>query len=158
MNTNVQRGFQICINVPLRNGKVSADVNAEPPDHHQYLHYLSAHPYCTKKSVVFEQTVQISSLCRSEKDFENHKQEMKSWFWKGEYPQNLVSSEMKKVKFSSLRLKSNDKNHNIKGIPYVVTYHPLLKSLRAITDKYLLHIGNLLYIQIFCIFCMWIKN
>ena len=117
MNTNVQGDFQICINVSLRNGKVSADVYAKPPDHHQYLHYLSAHPYCTKKSVVFGQTLQISSLCRSEKDFENHKEEMKSWFWKREYPQNLVSSEMKKVKFSSLRLKSNDKNHNMKGIP-----------------------------------------
>ena len=130
---------------------------AKPPDHHQYLYYLSAHSYPTKKSVVFGQTLQISSLCRSE-DFENHEEEMKSWFLKREYPENLISSEMKKVKFSSLRLKSNDKNHNIKGIPYVVTYHPLLKSLRAITDKYLLHIGNLLYIQIFCIFCMWIKK
>ena len=50
---------------------------------------------------------------------------MKSWF----------SSEMNKVKFSNLRLKSNDKNHNIKGIPLVVTYHSLLKSFSAIIDK-----------------------
>ena len=42
---------------------------------------------------------------------------------------------MSKVKFSKLRLKSNDKNQNIKGIPLVVTYHPLLKSLSAIIAK-----------------------
>ena len=39
---------------------------------------------------------------------------------------------MSKVKFSDLRLKSNDKNHNMKGIPLVVTCHPLLKSLSPI--------------------------
>ena len=60
---------------------------------------------------------------------------MKSWFSKSEYPEDLINSEMSKVMFSNLRLKSNDKNHNRKGIPLVVTYHPLLKSLSAIIDK-----------------------
>ena len=60
---------------------------------------------------------------------------MKSWLSKREYPEDLINSEMSKVKFSNLRLKSNDKNHNRKGIPLVVTYHPLLKSLSAIIDK-----------------------
>ena len=52
-----------------------------------------------------------------------------------EYPEDLISSEMSKVKFSNLRLKSNDKNHNMKRISLVVKYHPLLKSLSAIIDK-----------------------
>ena len=39
-------------------------------------------------------------------------------------------SEMTKVKFFNLRPKSNDKNHNLKVMSLVVTYHPLLKSLR----------------------------
>ena len=34
-----------------------------------------------------------------------------------------------------MKLKSNGINHNVKGIPLVVTYHPLLKSLRAIIDS-----------------------
>ena len=34
-----------------------------------------------------------------------------------------------------MKLKSNGNNHNVKGIPLVVTYHPLLKSLRAIIDS-----------------------
>ena len=51
------------------------------------------------------------------------------------YTFDLISSEMSKVKFSKLRLKSNDKNQNIKGIPLVVTYHPLLKSFSAIIAK-----------------------
>ena len=69
----------------------------KPTDRHQYLHYLPAHPYHTKKSVVLSQALRISRLCSSEKDFENHKEEMKSWFRKREYPEDLISSEMSKV-------------------------------------------------------------
>ena len=40
--------------------------------------------------------------------------------------------------------KSNEKNHNMKGIPLVVTYHPLLKSLSAIITQNLsiLHVDK----------------
>ena len=63
---------------------------------------------------------------------------------KREYPEDLSSSEMSKVKFSNFKLKSNDKNHNMKGILLVVTCHPLLKSLSAIITKNLsiLHIDK----------------
>ena len=108
INTNIQGDFQINTSLPLRNGKVSIDVYVKHTNHHQYLHFLSVHPYCTKKSVVLGQAPQISSLCTSEKGFENR-------FWKTEHPEDLISSEMKKV--FQLRLKSNDKHHNIKGIP-----------------------------------------
>ena len=89
------------IKVSLRNGKVYTDVYVKPTDCHQYLHYLSAHPYRTKTSVVFSQTLRISNLCSSEKDFESHKDEMKSWFRKREYPEDMISSQMRKVKFSN---------------------------------------------------------
>ena len=69
---------------------------------------------------------------------------MKSWFKKREYPEDLTSSRMRKFKFSNLRLKSNDKNHNTKGTPLVVTYHSLRKSLSTIMDKnlYVLYMDN----------------
>ena len=123
------------IKVSLRNGKVFTDLYVKPTDRHQYLHYLSAHPYHTKKSVIFSQTLRISRLCSSEKDFEDRKEEMKSQFRKREYPENLIRSEINKVKFSNFRPKNSYKNHNMKGIPLVVTYHPLLKSLSGIIDK-----------------------
>ena len=81
------------IKVSLRNGKVFTDLYIKP-DHYQYLHYLSAHPYHIKKSVVFSQTLRIGRLCSSERDFEDHKEEIKSWFRKREYPENLIMSEM----------------------------------------------------------------
>ena len=76
------------IKVSLRNGKVFTDLYVKPTDRHQYLHFLSAHPYHTKKSVAISQTQRISRLRGSEKDFEDHKVEMKSCFRKKEYPEN----------------------------------------------------------------------
>ena len=67
---------------------------------------------------------------------------MKSWFLKREYPQKLISAEMDKVNFSNIERKSNSKTQ--KGIPLVVIYHPLLKSLSSIVSNniYLLHLDQ----------------
>ena len=134
------------IKVSLRNSlrKVCTYVYVKSTDRHQSLHYLPTHPYYTKNSLVSSQTLRISRLRSSTKDFENHKEEMKSWLRKTEYPEDPICSEMSKVKFSNLRLKSNDKNHNMKGKPLVVTYHPLLKPLSAIIAKNLsiLHVDK----------------
>ena len=67
---------------------------------------------------------------------------MKSWFLKGEYRERLISAEMDKVKCSNIERKSNSKSQ--KGIPVVVRYHPLFKSLSSIVnnDIYLLHMDQ----------------
>ena len=52
-------------------------------------------------------------------------------------PENITENEMKKVKFPSCNKVQRKKS---KGIPFVVTYHPLLKQLEGILrrNKYLL--------------------
>ena len=54
---------------------------------------------------------------------------MKSWFQKRAYPDKIIDKELGKVSFSYRGSKSNKKN---KGIPFVVTYHPLLQELSNI--------------------------
>ena len=54
---------------------------------------------------------------------------MKSWFQKRVYPDKTIDKELGKVSFSYRGSKSNRKN---KGIPFVVTYHPLLQELSNI--------------------------
>ena len=78
-------------------------VYVKPTDRHQHLHHLSAHPYHTKKPVLFEQTLPISKLCSSEKAFENNKKQMKLWFRKKEYPEDLISPELRNIKLSKLK-------------------------------------------------------
>ena len=101
--------------------------------------YLSAHPSHTKRSIVFSQNLRISRLCSYEENFIKYKANIKSWFLKREYPENIISADIDKVKFSNIERKSNSKTQ--KGIPLVMTYHPLLKSLSSIVNNniYLLH-------------------
>ena len=55
-------------------------------------------------------------------------------------PENITENEMKKVKFPSCNKVQRKKS---KGIPFVVTYHPLLKQLEGILrrNKYLLNMN-----------------
>ena len=87
------------LKVGIKNGNITTDLYVKDTDRHQYLHYTSAHPYHTKKSVVFGQALCLGRLCTLEKDFERHMAEMKQWFPKRDYLHDLINSEMNKVKF-----------------------------------------------------------
>ena len=128
------------LKVSVKNSKIITDLFVKSTDRHQYLHYLSAHPNHTKRSVVFSQTLRIGRLCSYEENFIKHKANMKSWFLKREYPERLISAEMDKVKFSNIERRSKTQ----KGIPLIVTYHPLLKPLSSIINNniYLLHMDQ----------------
>ena len=116
----------------IRNGNVITDLYVKDTDRHQYLHYTSAHPYHNKRSVVFNQAFRLSRLCTYEKDFERLV-EMKKWFTKRDYPKDLINSEMNKVIIPYFKNKYN--NTKEKGRPFVLTFHPLLKSLGSILNK-----------------------
>ena len=64
---------------------------------------------------------------------------MKSWFQHREYPQKLIETETSKVTFSGQRVFHRAKVE--KGVPLVVTYHPLLKTIGKIIhdNLYLLY-------------------
>ena len=51
-----------------------------------------------------------------------------SWFLKRKYPEKVIDNKMKKVRF----FPANLQNKREKGVPFVVTYHPILKSLSKI--------------------------
>ena len=58
--------------------------------------------------------------------------EMKSWFLKCGYSNNVIEKKIKKVRFSKI---SSTRKNNAKGVPLVVTYHPGLKSINQIINK-----------------------
>ena len=67
---------------------------------------------------------------------------MKSWFSQRGHSQKLIETETSKVKFSGQRVSHRTKVG--KGVPLVVTYHPLFKSIDKIIydDLYLLHMNE----------------
>ena len=123
------------LSVSLSGNKLSTDLYIKPTDRHQYLHYSSSHPDHTKKSIIFSQALRLSRLCSKEIDFVKHKEEMKTWFLKRGYPESIIQSEMDKVKFK--RQRSARKEGITKGVPLVITYHPLLKSVGNIIRNHL---------------------
>ena len=61
---------------------------------------------------------------------------MKLWFLKKGYSSNLVESKREKIKFTS-NVKNRNRGKSIKGVSFVLTYYPKLKSLDKILTKYL---------------------
>ena len=120
------------LKVKLVDGKIKTDLYIKETDRHQYLHYSSSHPNHTKRSIVFSQGLRIKRICSEEEDFNTHIGEMKSWFQKRAYPEKVIDKELGKISFSYKGSKNSRKN---KGIPFVVTYHPLLQELSNIITK-----------------------
>ena len=89
------------LHVRLSNGKLHTFLYVKPADCHQYLHFQSSHPKHTKKAIVFSQTLRVSRACSQEEDYKNYCNQMKSWFLKRSYPEHLINTDMKNVKFKS---------------------------------------------------------
>ena len=121
------------LKVNAKNSKIITDLHVKSTDCCQYLHYLSAHPNHTKWSVVFSQTLCNSMLCSYEENFVKHQANMKSWFFKRNYPEKVISAEIDNIKFSNIERKTNRKTQ--KGIPLVVKYCLLLKSYSSIVNN-----------------------
>ena len=120
---------------------MTTDGHIKSTDKHQYLHYTSAHPDHTKRSIVFSQALRVSRIRCNKTDFERHLDDMKSWFQARSYPKHLAQKEMSKVRFN--KENSNTKQSKSKGVTFVVTYHPLLKSFQSLINNHL----NILYLD-----------
>ena len=66
---------------------------------------------------------------------------MKSWFLKLSYPEPLIDTEMKKVKF---KLREKTEKSKLKRVPFVVTYHPPLNCFHKIIryNTYFLYVNE----------------
>ena len=113
------------LKISLSKDKLSTDLHMEPTDCHQYLDYSFSHPEHTKRSIVYSQLLRVNRIYSCENDFKRHKFNMKIWFEKRGYPENIIENKVKKVKFTSCNKVQRRKS---KDIPFVVTYHPLLKQ------------------------------
>ena len=71
-----------------------------------------------------------------------HKKEVKSQFLKRGYSESIINREIGKVKFKKQVFSS--RGGVTKGVPLVITYHPLVKSVSTILYKhlYLLHMDK----------------
>ena len=98
--TEASTNFQD-LNVKLSNYKLQTFWYVKPTDRHQYLHFQSSHLKDTKRSIVYSQTLRVSKACSQEEYLRNYCKQMKSWFLTSSYPEHLIDTKIKKVKFKS---------------------------------------------------------
>ena len=83
------------LKVLLNKNKLSTDMHIKPTNRHQYLHYSSGHPEHTKRSIVYSHLLRVGRICSRENGFNRHKSNMKIWFQKRGYLENIIENEMK---------------------------------------------------------------
>ena len=132
--------FFLDLIVKLSKGRLTTDLHVKDTDRHQYLHFNSSHPDHTKRSIIYSQALRLAKICTFENDFLRYRDEMKSRFQRCGYPEDVITTEMKKVIFNGNSGKSSNKS---KGVPFVLTYHPLLKKVNYIIRKH----SHLLYMN-----------
>ena len=130
--SNKEKISLLDLSVSLYKGNLYTDLHIKAADCHQYLEHTSSHPQHTKKSIIHSQTLRLSRLCSFEQEFEGHKRNLRLWFFKRRYQEEITDKEMSKVKFNFSK-KINPKEKEEKGVPLVVTYHPSLNCISKIT-------------------------
>ena len=115
------------INVSLKDGAFFTNLHIKLTDGHQFLHYKSSHPNHIKNSIPYSQSLRISRLCSSQKDFSAHISNLKDWFLARDYPQKVVSKQIEKVVFGKQPFRKDTSEQGVP--PFVATYHPKLKDL-----------------------------
>ena len=112
----------------VNEGKISTDLYINFTDRHQYLHFASSHPNHTRMSIVYSQGLRVKRIYSENwEDVLKQMREMKLWFLKRGYLENIVDQEQGKVKFSELSPRTNKRN---KGV--CLAYHPLLQNIDRI--------------------------
>ena len=64
------------LKVSLSGRQLTTDLHIKSTDKHQYLHYTSAHPDHTKRSIVFSQALRVSRIFSNEIDSERNLNDM----------------------------------------------------------------------------------
>ena len=92
------------LNVSPENGCITTDLYIKSAYCHQYLHCNSAHPDHLKNSIIYSQTLRLSSICTYERDFQRHGLDMKSRFLERGYSKEIIDLQMPKVKFGQKKV------------------------------------------------------
>ena len=51
------------LDVSLSGNKLTTDLHTKSTDKHRYLHYTSAHPAHTKRSIIYSRALRMSRIC-----------------------------------------------------------------------------------------------
>ena len=123
--------------VLLENGQLTTDLHVKPTDTHQYLAANSCHPRHCKEAIPFSQALRMCRICSTNNDFKKRSLELKSHLLHRGYKPSFVQDQIDRA--SHIRredaLTPRTRTCHNQRVPLVVTYHPNLPNLTALTKK-----------------------
>ena len=83
---------------------------------------------------MYSKGLRVKRICFEKEDFLKHMREMKLWFLRRCYPENILDQELGKVDFSELSRRTKKRD---KGVCLVATCYPLLQNIGRIFNRHL---------------------
>ena len=110
---------------------LKTDLYSKPTDTHQFLEFSSCHPFHTKRSIPYSQTLRLRRICSEDKDFYQRVRELKGYLRARGYDMKMVEKQvleaMKISRDEALAERENREDKNDRDV-FVTTYHPALSE------------------------------
>ena len=86
--------FLLNVVTEIKNGRLGTDICPKLVDSYQYLHYNSCHEEHIKKIIICSQTLRLRKICSERKDLKSHVEDLKGWFLRRCYPQQVAKEQV----------------------------------------------------------------
>ena len=118
--------------IKIKEGRIITDLYCKPTHGNQCL-YDSCHPNHIKRSIIFSQTLRLKRICSEKNELNVHVEDLKMWFRKRGYPDNLIKEQVEKA----LKITPSDENNTkkVNAVSLVVTYNAAFKNLSQVIRK-----------------------
>ena len=122
------------------------DLYVKPTDTHQYLAANSCHPRHCKEAIPYSQALRMRHICSSDEAFNKRTTDLKEHLTRCGYDETTVQQQIERAKHLRQEdaLRPPTEKATNKRTPLVVSYHPNLPHLTALTKEKLpiLHASN----------------
>ena len=111
--------------------KLKTDLFTKATDTHQFLEFSSCHPYHTKRSIPYSQTLRLRRICSENEDLFKRVGELKGYLKSRGYDMNMVEKqvfEAMKISRDEALQEHEQRNSNNERDVLVTTYHPALSQ------------------------------
>jgi hypothetical protein len=125
--------------VLLNNGSISTDLYEKPTDTHQYLLRNSCHPEHCKLSIPYSLTTRLRRICSDNTSFHQQSDKLQQHLTARGFKLSEVAPIIRDVSNKSredfLFPNPNHQPPNPSRVPLVITYHPLLSTIKSIAKE-----------------------
>ena len=132
--------------VKIVDGQIVTDLYVKPTDTHQYLATNSCHPRHCKEAIPYSQALRMRRICSSDEAFNKRTTDLKEHLTPRSYEETTVQQQIERAKHLRQEdaLRPPAEKATNKRTPLVVSYHPNLPHLTALTKEKLpiLHASN----------------